>query len=246
MSVTVIVGKELQFDGGVSRHKANVAGSMLEKRVHFQDNFTQEVINGDVWTSTVGGTSDTIAISETAGGSLLLTTGSTDNDASHLGGAIIWNAAKKASIEVRVTITDVSGTNLFVGFSDAKSEGAALTAISYPGNTLTSTATNAVGFVIDADHATSSIMCEGVKANTDATSVDSGTDWADGETKTLRVELDTDGSAQFYLDGSGVGYVADAVTAATLLCVAVQAQTRAGDGANTVRIHRIDAWADET
>jgi hypothetical protein len=246
MSVNVIVGKELRFDGGSARQKANVVGSMLEKRVHFQDNFTQEAINADVWTSTVGGTSDAIAISETAGGSLLLTTGTADDDASHLSGAIIWNGTTNSVMEARLTITDVTGTAVFVGFSDAKSEAANLIAISYPADSLTTTATNAAGFVIDADHATSSIMCEGVKANTDATSVDSGTDWADGETKNLRVELDTAGAATFYLDGVGVGFVAAAVTTATLLCVTVQVSTRANDGANTVRLHRIDAWADET
>jgi hypothetical protein len=246
MSATVIAGKSLEFNGGESRHKANVGGSMLEKRVHFQDNFTQEAINADVWTSTVGGTNDTIAISETAGGSLLLTTGEADNDASHLSGAIIWNGTTAAVAEARITITDVSGTAIFFGFSDAKAESASLIAIGYPGNTLTTTATNAAGFVVDADHATSSIMCEGVKADADATSVDSGTDWADGETKNLRVELDTAGAAAFFLDGTGVGFVASAVTTATLLCVTLQVQTRANDGANTVRLHRIDVWADET
>jgi hypothetical protein len=227
MSATVIAGKSLEFNGGESRHKANVGGSMLEKRVHFQDNFTQEAINADVWTSTVGGTSDTIAISETAGGSLLLTTGTADNDASHLSGAIIWNGTTAAVAEARITITDVSG------------------AIGYPADSLTTTATNAAGFVVDADHASSSIMCEGVKADADATSVDSGTDWADGETKNLRVELDTAGAAAFFLDGTGVGFVASAVTTATLLCVTLQVINRES-AQNTVRLHRIDVWADET
>jgi hypothetical protein len=248
MSHIVRVGKEIEFVND-AEHAANISGSMLEKRVHFSDNFTQEAINADVWTSTVDGSGDSIAISETAGGSLLFTTGTVDNDASHLGGAIIWNAVTESVLEARVTIDDVSQSAVFVGFSDAKSESAALLAIGYQGDTLTTTATDVVGFIIDADSSTiaaSTAILAGSKNGTDATPVSSGIVWADGETKDLRIELNADGSANGYIDGVGVGYIADAVTAATLMCATVQVQTRAAGSGETIRLHRIDVWANQT
>jgi hypothetical protein len=157
--------------------------------------------------------------------------------------AIIYSGDKKAVCEWRLKITDVSGTCLFVGFSDAKVETNGLIAIAYTDGTAVYTATNGTGFVIDADKATSSIYCMGTKSGTPDTLVDTGTDWADGETKTLRVELDSD-EARFYLDGAPVGTLVNAVTAATLLCSTVQAMTRAGDGANTVYVYSFDAWQD--
>jgi hypothetical protein len=88
-------------------------------------------------------------------------------------------------------------------------------------------------------------MCVSSAGGTDTTPVDSGVDWADGETKTLRVEVDSDGAALYILDGAVVAKIADSVTAATLLCPTVQAITRANDGANTVRVHSYDAWQDD-
>ena len=92
-------------------------------------------------------------------------------------------------------------------------------------------------------------MCASVKAGTDTTPVDMAVDWADGEAKTLRVELDVDGNATFILDPGSVSekraYIASAITDSTLLCATVQAITRANDGSNTVRVKAYDAWQDE-
>lgn len=232
---------------GDALHRSNMDGPWQETKRHDWDRFTGIAIDStNRWAVEASlGTGDTIAISEVQGGSVLMTTGSVDNDSEMLSTAIIYSADKKAICEWRITITDVSGTGLFVGFSDAKVEINNSIAIHYPDDTLTTVATNAVGFVIDADHSTSSIMCEGVKAGTDATSDDTDIDWADGETKVLRVELDVDGNAVFLVDGNTVGYVANAVTDSTLLCATVQAITRANDGSNTVRLRSYDAWQDD-
>lgn len=235
---------EIEFRGDAT-HRANTKGPMMEDLRHDWDRFTGITLDTtNRWATSVPGTADSIAISEVQGGSALITTGSVDDDSCMLAGAIIYSASKKAVCEWRITITDVSGTGLFVGFSDAKSEANNSIAIHYAADSETAVATNGCGFVIDADHATSSIMCNGVKAGTLGTAVDSGTDWADGETKVLRVELDTDGNAAYFLDGTNVGRVANATTAATLLCPTVQAITRANDGSNTVRVHSFDAWQE--
>ena len=232
---------------GTAQFNPNMDGHWMEKKRHYFDLFDGIALDTtNRWNSYVtGATGATIAISEVQGGSVLLTTGTVDDDSLALAGAIILTADYEAVVEWKLTITDVSGTGVFVGFSDAKNEANGSLAIHYPGDVLTTVATNAVGFVIDADHATSSIMVASVKADVATTPVDTGVDWADGETRRLRVELDVDGNAIFYIDGAVVARIASAVTDSTLLCATVQALTRANDGANTVRVRRYDAWQNE-
>ena len=80
-------------------------------------------------------------------------------------------------------------------------------------------------------------------ANSDATTADTEIAWADGETKTLRVELDST-TARFFVDGVSKCTVALATTAATLLCVFIGVANREA-AANTVYVHRVDVWQDE-
>jgi len=246
MSVNVRVEKSLEFVTGAASRQANVLGPLQEKKKHFKDHFTDDTLDTSRWAVSVPGTSDTIAISEVAGGECLITTGTVDDDSCMIATAIIWNGTRNAVAEARITMDDVSGTALFVGFSITKSESNNSIAIHYAADALTTVATEAVGFVIDADHATSSIMCASVDSDVDGTPVDTGVDWADAETRNLRVSIDTAGKAIFYINGTPVAQIAAAVTAATLLCFTVQAMTRANDGANTVQFRRVDIFGDET
>lgn len=245
MSVSVRVSKEIEFVAGASQGK-NVRGDLKERRKHFKDDFMVDTLGTDAWATSVPGTSDTIAISEVAGGGeCLITTGTADDDSCMIASPIVYRGTDECEFEARITIDDVSGTGLFVGFTDAKLEANGQIALQYPADVFTSTASTAVGFVIDADHSTSSIMAASVDGDTDGTPVDAGVDWADGETRDLRVAIDSSGNATFYINGDGVAYVASAVTAGTLLCFSVQAITRAADGANTVQFRRVDVWTNE-
>ena len=245
MSVVIKVDREINY-GGRALHDRNVQGPLFEAKKKLSDDFTNITLDSNMWATSVPGSSDTIAISEVAGGECLITTGTADDDSCMLASSIIYNGTKNAIVEVRVTIDDVSGTALFVGFTDAKSESNNSIALHYPADSFTSVASDAAGFVIDADHATSSIMLASVKADADTTPVDTTVDWLDGETRNLRVEIDTSGNAAFYIDGLPVGRIASAVTTATLLCVGVHAMTRANDGANTIQVRKVNTWVDET
>ncbi len=232
---------------GDAKHRLNLKGSWGEVRRHDFDRFDRITLDTtNLWASyTTGATSATTAISEVQGGSCLFTTGTADNDSQALAKPLIYSGTKLAAVEWRVKITDVSGTAVYVGFSDAKYETNGLIAVAYTDAAVVYTATDCVGFSIDADHTSaSSIICVGNKAGTPGTAVDTEVDWADGETKVLRVELDDD-DANFYLDGVPIGHIEAAVTAATLLCPILQTMTRANDGANTVYAYRYDAWQDE-
>ena len=245
MPSNITIDREIVLRGDAGL-KANMKGHFMEKKRHDSDRFTGITLDTtNRWATSVPGTSDSIAISEVQGGSCLITTGTGDDDTCMIASAIIYSDTKQAVAEFRITIGDVSQTCVFVGFSDAKTETNTNMAIHYPADSLTTVATNAAGFVIDADHATSSIMCTSVATDVDTTAVDTGIDWADGETKTLRVMLNTDASATFILDGDVVARIPASVATTTLMCATVQAATRAAGSAETVRIHSYDSWQDD-
>ena len=245
MPSNITIDREIVLRGDAGL-KANIKGNFMEKKRHDSDRFTGIALDTtNRWATSVPGTSDTIAISEVQGGSCLITTGTGDDDSCMIASAIIFSDTKNAEVEFRITISDVSQTALFVGFSDAKSESNNSIAIHYPADSLTTVATDAAGFVIDADHATSSIMCASTAGGSDTTPVDTGIDWADGETKTLRVKLNDDDSATFILDGDVVARIPASVATGTLMCATVQAATRAAGSGETVRIHSYDSWQDD-
>lgn len=225
-------------------HRSNMDGPWQETKVHFKDEFTNGTLDTNVWTSTAAGAAATNAINVGVhvGGVVRLLTSTTDNASQMISTSLIWEDDKYAVCEARINLADVSGTALFFGFTDATSETTPDMAIHYPDDVLTTVATNAVGFVVDADHASSSIMCCGVNAGTDETPVDTGTDWADAEWHTLRIELDPDGNAIFWLDGVAKARLATAIASGTDLAVAVHAATRAADGANNVYADYVEAW----
>jgi hypothetical protein len=242
MSQQVKVDRKLIFSGD-AKNKSNVDGNMLETKKHFSDNVMGDTLDTFKWAAQVDGSGDAVAIAEVAGGECLFTTGGNDNDSCFLSSALIYRGSKNPVIEVPITIDDVSGTAIFVGFTDVKYESNGHIAIEYPANSLTSTATDAVGFVCDADHTSSLLMCCGVYGDTDATAVSSGITWTDGQKKILRVEL-VGTIAYFYVDGVAVASIPVAVTSTTLLCASIQCMTRAADGQNTVQAHQVDVWVD--
>ncbi len=235
---------------GTAQNNPNMDGHWMTKKRHSYDLFDRLALDTtNLWASyTTGATSATIAISEVQGGSCLLTTGTVDEDTLHIASPIIYTANYEATVEWKIKISDVSGVAVFAGFNYAKYQANTYLPIDYGtagANALRTTASDAVGFVIDADHATSSIMCASVINNADTTPVDTGIDWADGETKRLRVTLEDDGSAIFHIDGTSVAKIASAITDSDLLCAIVGVKTQADDGANTVYIYRFDAWQNE-
>ena len=234
---------------GTGNRTHNMDGNWMEKRRHRFDCFDRIALDTtNQWASdTADSTAGSIAISEVQGGSCLMTSGTGDEDTIHLASPIIYSADYEATVEWKIKISDVSGCAVFAGFSDAKSEDG-YNPLDYGtggADTFTSTADDAVGFVIDADHASSSIMCASCKATVDTTPVDTGLDWADNQTKRLRVSLNADGDATFYVDGESVGYIDSAITEDDLLCAIVSVKTQANDGANTVYVYRNDTWQNE-
>ena len=118
---------------------------------------------------------------------------------------------------------------IFFGFSDATSETTPNATIDYADGTLAAAATDAVGFVVDADKNSSRIFCASIATggSVTATAAAPTVAWTDGQSKTLRVALDSSGNASFYIDGVQVGYEATAVTDVPL-CIMINYGNRDG------------------
>ena len=227
-------------------HRSNIDGMMGETKVHFLDHFTDDTLSTDRWTATVSNHSIAVDHGTYAGGMALITTDTTTDETSHLGSAVCWEDDLNAVVEFRILITDVDAVCVFAGFSDEVEESTPDMPIDYSGGVLAAAATNAVGIVMDADDTVNgalSIVGVGVNGDTPKTAIDSGTDWADNAWHTLRIELDPDGDAYFYLDGVGFGYMATAVASGTKLCAIVAVANR-GSSAETVYVDKVECWQD--
>jgi len=241
----VYVDDELIFKSGASI-KDNVVGNLSTERmcsVDWFDGVTLDVTND--YTQTLGGTTDTGALS--AGGVAGFTgvSGTGDNEVSFLGTALIFDITQKPEIETKLKIVDVSGTTVFFGFGMANTETTPEAIMDADGGTITrgTAITDAVGFVIDADLGSSSIYCASTNTSAAVQSVDTAIDWTDNVSYVLRVSLDASGNARFYVDGVEKGYIALAV-ADVPLCAVIDYGTRANDGANVVYMRYLKKWQD--
>lgn len=149
------------------------------------------------------------AINAQVGGVLRVTAGDGDGTAAVDGSQVVLALPVQASksslaFECRLNITDVSECSVFVGFTDSTSLEEPM---SVSGTTLTTNATDAVGFVYDPAMTTDEWWLAGVDDDTDATG--SGTTSVapeDGEYQVFRVEVSADGQTAYgYIDGTLVG-----------------------------------------
>ncbi len=238
MGHRVSVGDCIEFKGE-AKTKENVKGDLSTERMCSADFFDHKAI--DTTNEYTGAAGSAVTGGGVSG--LTLTTSGTDNVVYYFATPLIFDITQKPVIETKLKLADVSGTFVFFGFSDAINETSPSATIDADSGTLVAVATDAAGFVIDADKGTSSIYSASVKTGAAVQSADSGIDWADDESKILRVELDASGNAYFYVDGVQVGYIALAV-ADVPLCAIINFGTRANDGANVVYTRYLKKWCD--
>lgn len=149
-------------------------------------------------------------------------------DCSSLTLGLNWSAAMgNLFAEARIELASIASVCVNFGFSDAL----ATTTLESPftvgaSDALTSNATNAACLVFDTGAATDNWWACGVKADTDATKVNTGVAPVAATPTTLRVEIDKAGTATFYIDGVLKASVANAVTVATALTPILTIVTR--------------------
>jgi hypothetical protein len=146
-------------------------------------------------------------------------TSNSSNDLAVLYGELIWkaNSAGPLIFEARACINTSLSQLIFIGLSD---EATAERPMDYNGSTLTTAATDAVGFYYAGGVSSTTWRCGGVKAGSDSAQTAAGSKHnpvADTY-QTFRVVVNPDGSASFYIDGDIiVENVANCVTASTAL-----------------------------
>ena len=248
MGQDVKVDRSLVFQGDAAQYP-NVKGDMSPERMTEVDWYDQAALDTtNDYVQTLGGSSDLGAVIGGGENGFKGTTGNVDNDVAFLATPLIFDITQNPAIETKLKLADVSGTIVFWGFSDATSESTPAATIDADSGTLTAAANDACGFLVDADYNTSILYCVSVlTAGTPqvVTSKIDGTNvtWTDGQSKILKVELDTTGNANFFCDGVQVGRILLAV-ADVPLCEILNYGTRANDGSNIVTKRYLKKWQD--
>ena len=256
MSQQVRVSKDLQFVG-TAKHTDNVEGPMSLHMVTFCDDFLGVALDSTNDWTVAGVNSGTAAIA--APHMMTLTTGAADDDDVDVASALNWYGQYNACLEVRARIDDVDKTAINIGFSDATGEAADKIPMMLSGATptLTSTASDFVGFCHDADATTTVMTGVSVKGDADGALI-SGAAETDASWFTVRVELIDNGTttdAVFYYNASGneispaddrLGIELDAVTRTTPLCIYIGLINHGEDAANTLDVDYVKAWQDRS
>jgi len=210
------------------------------------DDFLRDFNSTSNWLVTVGsdsGTPTAALLAGGIGGVLRMTTGNDGTlaaDTVQMTKRVLQYQASNGDLtfETRIKISAITQAYIFVGFTDtvdAALEAPIASAAS--GNTLSSPATDAVGWMFDTRMSTDNWWLTGVATNVDATAQNSGYAPVAGTYEILRITLDTSGNATFYRNGTAVGTVmTGALAAGTDLTPIITVSTGAGTTAKTLDI----------
>lgn len=229
--------KVLISDNGIVAGRHRVVSSF--------DDFLGDVI-ADEWGVNKGSDAATVnfAVSAAVGGMVQATCGAGAGVSYAANGVLLnqflqWKAnAGNLEMEARVKISAITNIALFVGFTDTLSLEMPINSAA-SANTLTSTATDAVGLMFDTSMTADTFWGVGVKADTDGTAVNSSIAPVADTWIRLKVELDASGNATFYINGVRVGTMANACTATVAMTPVIAAFTRSAATA-TVSVDYID------
>lgn len=201
------VGKQRRFGG--------------PNTVEFFDDFLGDVIL-DQWNYVEGtdsATSSAAILAGGIGGQLQIITGDAGTglaaDMAQLTQALQWQASNGGlRIEARLKLSAITTCYCFFGFTDVVTLEAPIESAA-SGNTLTSNATDAVGFMFDTRMTDDKWWMVGVATDVDATAQNTTFAPVANTFVTLAIELSSAGAAEFYYNGVAVGSrMAGAVTAA--------------------------------
>lgn len=188
------------------------------------DHFLGASLDTTKWTLVEGTDSATSAAAILAGGAggvLRITTGDAGTGLAADMPQIVSSLQYKASLgglvaETKIKFSAITTMYFFFGFTDVATLEAPIESAGSV-NTLTSNATDAVGFLFDTRMSTDTFHLVGVKNDVDAVSqVLDAVPVVDTYVK-LRVEVSSEGKASFYIDGVAVGTVMSAAVTPTAL-----------------------------
>lgn len=213
----------------VLRLNGDYGASQFTNHVQLFDDFLGDVI-ADQWSAAAGNDAQTVgwAISAQNGGEVRATTGDTttvSESAVVLTHALNWKASNGGLyMKARFRgITSVADVKYFIGFTDVLATTTLEIPITLSGTTLTTNATDAVGFLFDTAATNDFWHCQGVKADTDTALAVTTVAPAADTFQTFELAVDTSGTATFWINGTQVGSIANAVTTSVALTPVVSA-----------------------
>jgi hypothetical protein len=225
------VGLDYENAAGLKRVRSKggfAAGTRGKQRrfggpftVEFFDDFVGDVI-ADQWNTVEGtdsATSDAAILAGGIGGVLRVTTGDAGTglaaDQIQLTQALQWQASNGGlSIEGRFKLSAITTCYVFFGFTDLVTLEAPIMSAS-SADTLTSNATDAVGFMFDTRMSTDNWWAVGVATDVDATAQNLAVAPVADTYAVFRIELSSAGVATFFYNGNRIGAkMTGAVTAA--------------------------------
>lgn len=220
---------------------AGTGGIEVADNVEVYDDFVGDTLDANLWTATAATGATAFAIAVAAGGTIAGVSGDDDNEVSEIAGEIIHLPSQGIAFEARVKLSAITAVGAYIGLTDAKTEGGTALPFGLVTATLTSTATDAVGFLFDTDATTDEWFAVGVANDVDATHATLGVAPTAATYQRFRVEVDTSGNAVLkIMDDAQPGsvlfqkYLAGAVTAGTLLCPYIGVGTRTAGSARTM------------
>ena len=234
------ISESIEFRQGAN-YRPNILGNLSSKRMCVADWFWYD--SQANYTVTLDGTNDAVAAIGGGIPGLSLLSGDTDDQVGYMGTGLIFDISQAPFIETKVRITDVSQTSFFFGFSDANTESTPDSTIDYADATLAAKATDACGFVSDADKSSSLFYAASIATGGAVGATSTGITPADATYKVLGLGLDTSGNASYYIDGELVAYRASAVTDVPL-CAIFNFGTRDNGGGDAVYVTYLKMWQD--
>lgn len=203
--------------------------------------FSTTLVNG--WRSRKGSDAQCVdwtvtdsAIDGTCVGTIGDTTASMAVSGVQLDSGLIWKANQgELAFEARVKMSQITTIAVFVGFTDQ------VAALEMPihsaasANTITTNATDGVGFFFDTSMDGDTWWGAGVATDVDATHQNFGVAPVADTWETLRIELTTAGAAKFFRNGKQVGsLMTGAVTATVALTPVIAGFNRNTSGTPTL------------
>jgi len=182
--------------------------------------YSTTVVDG--WRSRKGTTNTvdwtvTPAASGTVVGTIGDTTASMAVSGVQLDAGLCWKPNQGDLVfEARVALSQITTIAVFIGFTDQTAALEMPIQSAASADTITTNATDAVGFMFDTSMSTDTWHLVGVANNVDATRQNSAAVPVAATFQIFRVELTSAGVATFYIDGAQVGTAMTGATTATV------------------------------
>jgi hypothetical protein len=238
---TLQPGQLISAGGFLSGNHGSQFDLIHPRKAVLFDDFLGDVL-ADQWNAVEGSDTDgtQAVLASGIGGILRLTSGNDDangtqaTDASGVTSYLNWQAANGDLVfQARIKVSRITDSYIFAGFTDVIT--AELPVIAASGTTITTNATDAVGFLFDTNFTADTWHLVGVATDVDATRQALTAAPVADDFVTLRIEVTSGGKATFFINGVQVGtQMSGAVTAAADLTPCVYVSN--ADGTDTVTL----------